>query len=84
MAPITHSAPVRRLGAARAILSLPARPTHRRAAQLLRSDCRTGTDASWERAYTHLGTPTALNEAAWCRMLQTRLPHRVRARETHD
>lgn len=76
--------------AARAILSMPARLTHRRAAQLLRNECRTGADAAswslsdWERAYTRLGTPIALNEAAWCRMLQTRLPSRVQAGETHD
>lgn len=74
--------------AVRAILLLPTRLTHRRAAQLLRSERRTGIDTAWslrdwERAYTLLGTPTALNEAARCRMLQTRLPHRIQNRETH-
>lgn len=74
--------------AARAILSMPARLTHRRAAQLLRNESGTGTDAAswslgdWERAYTRLGTPIALNEAALCRMLQMRIPQRIQTGET--
>lgn len=73
---------------ARAILSLPARLTHLRAAKLLRNESGTGTDAAswslgdWERAYTRLGTPIALNEAAWCRMLQMRIPQRIQTGET--
>ncbi|MBZ4571589.1 hypothetical protein QRB41_14855 [Mycobacterium avium subsp. hominissuis] len=74
--------------AARAILSMPARLTHRRAAQLLRNESGTGTDAAswslgdWERAYTSLGTPIALNEAVLCRMLQMRIPQRIQTGET--
>lgn len=72
---------------ARAILSMPARLTHRRAAQLLRNESGTGADAAswslgdWERAYTRLGTPIALNEAALCRMLQMRIPQRIQTGE---
>lgn len=72
---------------ARAILSMPARLTYRRAAQLLRNESGTGTDASWslgdwERAYTRLGTPVALKEASLCRMLQMRIPQRIQTGET--
>lgn len=62
--------------AVREILSLPARMTRRRAVKLLRRQRGTGkTDAwslrDWEWAYTQLGTPLAIEQAAWYRWLQT-------------
>lgn len=65
--------------AVRAILSMPAHLTHRRAAKLLRRHRAVGKGnawslTDWEWAYTQLGTPIALNQAAWCRMLQKCAP----------
>ncbi|MEW2484500.1 hypothetical protein AB0876_33415 [Mycobacterium sp. NPDC049093] len=61
----------------RIILSIPLRITRRRAARLLRRHRATGENAwtahDWEWAYTQLGTKLALNQAAWCRMIRTRI-----------
>lgn len=61
----------------RTILSMPVRLTRRRAARLLRRHRPTGENAwtarDWEWAYTHIGTELALEQAAWCRMLRTRV-----------
>jgi hypothetical protein len=59
-----------------ALWSLPARITRRRALRLLRRQRGTGNEDAWslrdwEWAYTQLGTPLALQQAAWYRWLQT-------------
>jgi hypothetical protein len=64
----------------RTILSIPARLTRRRAARLLRRHRAAGNEdgwtlRDWEWAYTQIGTKLALDEAAWCRMLRTRITH---------
>lgn len=62
----------------RTIRSIPLRLTRRRAERLLRRHRSTGnqdawTLRDWEWAYTHIGTKLALDQAAWCRMLRTRI-----------